>query len=395
MGHNFLIINLKDNQYLKLMDNLKFIDIVSKTREKSSFALEYLTQLYNYYNDNLKLPIKCSNPLACIKCFIPLPTRFLLSEQYTNEHSILKSLNNTYEFHGEPGNRLVYADKSLPYFDKVKTPIPFSFPVYGDNNVEILLSNVYYYEVTIEKKINNKNWEAECVSIGFGHSNTKFNTHVGWQDDSIGFHSDDGTIRFNCMNKSISITRNWGQGDIAGSGLIYVNKNEVQPFFTFNGNLIYISEKPIKINQPYLPIIGYDHSHSIKLNFSNSKFKFNIKKFINEKSDKIISTNNDFIEYYDISPYLNDIPHIPKKIIHPETGIISPFSWGPSTWNLLHNNLVSQITESQQNNQSLTITGSQPSTYFFNLETNTWESNTPSTFNFSGLTIIPNLFHKF
>jgi hypothetical protein len=305
------------------MDSLTFNEIIKKSKEDTGFALNYLKQIFNYYNDNLKVPIKCSNPLAAIKCFIPLPTRLLLSDIYTENHKIIKISDSEYQFHGKQGSRLVFSDKILPFISKNKIPIPFSYPVYDDDHVDIILSNVYYWEVTLGSKTAGINsWNGECVSIGFGHKNTNFESHVGWYNSSVGFHSDDGTIRLNCTNQDAKpITKTWESGDIAGAGIIYLGENKIKPFFTFNGKLIKIFEEPIIMSGPYFPMIGYDHSHSIKINFSNSKFKFNIKKLINEYSKTIISTENIFISDYDIGKYLNEQPYISKT--HPSNNFFS------------------------------------------------------------------------
>lgn len=285
------------------VDNLTFNEIIKKSKEDTGFASNYLKQIFNYYNDDLKLPIKCLYPLAAIKCFIPLPSRLLLSEIYTNNHKIIKISDSEYQFHGKQGHRIVFSDKMLPYISKNKQPIPFSFPVYDDNNVDIVLSNIYYYEVTIGAKTSGLNsWNGECISIGFGHKTTPFNSHVGWYNGSVGFHSDDGTVRLNCADNLIkSMTKAWVSGDTAGAGIIYLDKNKITPFFTFNGKMVMMFEGMLTLYGPYIPIIGYDHSHSIKINFSNNKFKFNIKKLINEYSKTVISTENNFINDYDVN----------------------------------------------------------------------------------------------
>ncbi len=303
------------------MDNLQFSQIISETKSDKKFALKYLIKLFNYYNDNLTLPVNCSNPLTAIRCFAPLPTRLLLSEIYQNEHKIIKN-NNEYQFHGKPGNRVVFADKILPfkYNDENQLsnlPIPFSFPLYENNEIEILLSNVFYYELTVCQTVNiqNNNWDNtsgwfnECISIGFANKNTPFKTHIGWCGDSFGYHSDDGTVRYNNSDASaIKISLSWQPGDTAGAGIIYVGANKIKPFFTLNGKLVYQYNNPIDISNPIFPAIGYDHSHSIKLNFSTEKFKFKLKKFIQSNSDIVISTKNSFIENYDIGNHLNDLP---------------------------------------------------------------------------------------
>jgi hypothetical protein len=298
------------------MDNLTFTEIISKSKDDKNFALKYLNQLFNYYNDNLQLEIKCLYPLAAIKCFIPLPTRLLLSDKYKSNDLIVKISDSEYQFKGHDGYRIVFSDKILPFeTPNNKMPIPFSFPLYNDSNVEIMLSNIYYWEVTIGENIIDS-WDGECVSIGFGHKNTRFESHAGWYDDSFGFHSDDGTVRHNITwEMTKKRTETWLQGDIAGAGLIYMGKNRIKPFFTFNGKLIYLYDKVYLMTNPFFPIIGYNHSNSIKINFSSSPFKFNIKQMINEYSKTIIQTQNQFIKNYDLGEYLN-FPPVPTQNIN-------------------------------------------------------------------------------
>ena len=294
------------------MNTLAFENIILETKTDKKFPIKYLTELYSY-NMNFILPVKSNSPLSAIKCFYPLPTKLLLSETYSGPHKIIKN-KNEYQFHGNPGKRIIFADKKLPFVsDKLKYPIPFSFPISTEFDVEIIASNVYYFEINLLDKQNKEPWEGECVSIGFGNNNIEINSHVGWYNDSIGFHSDDGTIRFNDSTSYTKIyTEPWQPGDIAGAGIIYVGKNEIKPFFTFNGKLIYMSGKTIKMKTPYFPVIGFDHSHSISVNFSTKPFVYNIKNLILKNSDYVISTENSFITNYDIGYILNEPPIFPK-----------------------------------------------------------------------------------
>lgn len=301
------------------MNTVPFEKIINEIKNDKNFSMRYLQELYNY-NMDLNLPIKSNSPLTSIKCFYPLPTRLLLTEDYTDQHKIIK-LKNEYQFHGIPGNRLIFADKKLPFITKkIKYPIPFSFPINNGNQIEIITSNVYYYEVKLLETQNIQHeWIGECVSIGFGNVKNDFNTHVGWSNNSIGFHSDDGTIRFNETYHTTKVYSNiWKSGDVAGAGVIFINKNTIKPFFTFNGKLIYMSEQTIELLLPYFPIIGYDHSKSIEINFSSKPFVFDIKNIIYKNSNIVISSENSFIIDYDIGNILNEQPNFnsDKKFIN-------------------------------------------------------------------------------
>ena len=110
------------------MNTLKFEQIIAETKQDKNLPQKYLQELYDY-NMDFVLPVSCTGPLSAIKCYYPLPTRLLLTEFYSNTHKIVKT-KNTYEFWGQQGNRIVFADKKLPWIsEKEKYPIPFAFPI--------------------------------------------------------------------------------------------------------------------------------------------------------------------------------------------------------------------------------------------------------------------------
>jgi hypothetical protein len=340
------------------MNILRFTEIIDETKKNKNFSLNYLFELYCYYCEAFTKPIICSNPLSAIKSFIPLPTRFLLSELYTNSNKILK-FNNEYQFHGTPGHRVLFSDKILPakkIKSNIKFPIPFTFPVHTNDNIEILQSNIYYYEVTILDKVNqpNTDFESPCVSIGFGLNTTPYNSHVGWYCDSIGYHSDDGTMRQNNINNTAKvISKSWANNDVAGAGMIWVSESKIKFFFTLNGKLIWISTEPYDIRGYYFPIIGYDHPNSISVNFSSSKFKYNIKNMIIEYSKEIISTDNDFINSYDIGLYLNEYPSIKKENNINLTNIINFININGSINNENNTGNIMNLINQENNTQNI------------------------------------------
>ena len=251
-------------------------------------GLEQLQKLYNNMN------ITCDRPLLATKCFVGLPTEFELTAYHIGNNLIIKNEPDDkeiiYSFKGIQGNRIIMGNHMIP--DSLINDIPFSFPIVCDNITEIIQSNIYYYEVTIMDIINiNNMWPSECVSIGFATNDNPINSHVGWFANSIGYHSDDGTVRYNNNKGAPIVSRACTTNDTMGAGMIYMNKNIVKYFFTLNGKVIYTSSIPIIMSKPYFPAIGYDHSHSIKVNFSTSEFKFNLKNFIVENNSNIINMN--------------------------------------------------------------------------------------------------------
>ena len=264
-------------------------DIISKSKDNKNYPLEYLSKLYNVKDIN---DIICTKPLTAINCYIPISTKLDITSYYVDQHKIIKN-NDTYKFMGTPGNRIIFSDNMLPFIQDTKHPIPFSFPVIQNNKLELLLSNIYYFELTITDTKNlNYNWATECISIGFASKNTPIKSHIGWYGNSIGYHSDDGTFRYNNLKEATVISRKWDVGDTVGTGVIYMGPNMIKPFYTLNGKLVFLFPDTIQINVPYYPAIGYDHPNSIGINFSTKEFKFDIKKMINENTQYVISTDN-------------------------------------------------------------------------------------------------------
>lgn len=299
------------------MNHLSFKEIIEKIKNKKDFGIKYLNNLFSFYGPNINNLIT-DKPLIFIHNFIPLPSRLLVDKRYSGCDIIINN-NNEYNYLGYITNnnktRILFADKSLPFFDNNPfkqdkiLPIPFTFPIIKDNETKLILSNIYYFEVTITDKKNiNMNWSNEAVSIGYGNKNTPFHSHVGWNNNSFGFHSDDGCFFFNNTKNSNKISEPWTK---AGAGIIFIDINKVKIFFTENGKLVYIMKEPVSIFDSYFPQVGYNHSHSIKVNFGQEKFIFDIENLIN--NNKIISTKNSFLLNNDIGLFLNPFPNKNNK----------------------------------------------------------------------------------
>ena len=278
------------------MIHLKFNEILNKSKENNDYPQKYIIDLFKVFNPK-NLPIISESYLSSIKCYMPLPTEFVITNKHINNNKIIKN-NNIYEFHGIKGNRIVQSNTLLPFYNKknVVSPLPFTFPIHTDDSIILTASNIYFYEVTILNNQSSNDWEEQCISVGYGSKDIPFESHVGWYANSFGYHSDDGTFRFNQTAHSIlNKSRPLKPGDTVGVGIIFLDDNNIKFFHTINEELIYEYDEKYKITKPYFPVIGYDHPNSISVNFSTSKFKFNIKSLINEYSNHVISTNNDFM----------------------------------------------------------------------------------------------------
>ena len=253
---------------------------------------EYIKYLLDtFFNFNNKHNIIIKNYYLTYKCFYPLPTK-LVTNGYLLNNKVTAD-DNVYCFDGTPKlNRVLFGNRLLPSHDK--DPIPFTFPIINkDNEIELLNSNVYYYELEILES-TRESWDNETISIGFSTINMAINSNPGWYPESFGFHLDDGTFQYNqVMLKNIAPV--CSKGDIVGIGIIYLEKNIYEPFVTFNGSLVKLNHLiTINIKNNLVPIVGYDHSHKIKLNFGNEKFIFDISNYLHNNT--VISCENKFIK---------------------------------------------------------------------------------------------------
>ena len=128
---------------------------------------------------------------------------------------------------------------------------------------------------------------------------------------SIGFCSDKVHITYDSnglikKNPYLNKTNKWITGDTVGIGFIHINPKLIKFFFTHNGQLLFTFNNIINtiLNNKIIPIIQFNHSHHIKLNFSNDIFVYDIKNLIN--CNLTLSSNNIFMENYDIN-YFNNI----------------------------------------------------------------------------------------
>lgn len=270
--------------------------------------LKYL--LEKYYNINLNATIINNNPFLNFSCFYPLPNSFEIS--HYEDMDKINQYNNIYEFIGTPTNdRIIFANRLLPHVNT--DPIPFTFPLkINDNTFELVNTNCFYYEITIGERIR-ESWDNETLSIGYGSITTPINCNPGWISDTIGYHLDDGSIQYdqNVVKENGPICN---IGDTMGCILVYTAPNYYKIFFTFNGSLIVNDDfnNNIFIKSQIVPMVGYDHSCKIKVNFGNDIFKFNIKSFYN--SNFIISQNNKFINNHHFINKINTNNTIKKKI---------------------------------------------------------------------------------
>jgi hypothetical protein len=293
---------------------------------------QYIKFLINqFYNFNKKYNVVINNLYLTYKSFYPLPTT-LVTEDYTLDNKIAK-VDNTYYLEGKPGIiRILFADRFIPHNDT--DPIPFTFPVIINNQIELLNSCVYYYEVTILENMLEP-WSNETISIGYGTTDIPINTNPGWMSNSFAYYLADGTFQYNQL-----LIKNVGPScktnDTFGAGIIYLDLNTYKPFFTYNGSLIIIDQiENIVSKNRLVPIIGFNYSNKIKVNFSNEEFKFNIKDYL--YNNKIISSKNIFLNLNNYINYINT-RHIIKNKLFSKINHVPMFSFTDMVIGIINQN---------------------------------------------------------
>ncbi len=296
----------------------------TKNKEIVNMYLQYLID--TFYNFNTYNKLISDNFYISLNSFHPLPTSFI-NEFDDLKTYVIKDDDNILSFIGVENQSItLFGNRPLPLF--TNNPVPFTFPIINNNNIELLNSNIYYYEVEMLEK-HRTSWNNENIVIGYGTYDSKLKMLPGLEYCSCGYFSFDGTFNNQCQK--ILKTNAWNEGDIAGIGLIYSNYEYI-PFITLNGILININIK-INITDILSPLIGINHSCKIKYNFGSYPFKFNIKDFLH--NNVIYSNINDFISSNcNIKKYSN-LDIVNNKISNSKIVLINPLI--PNLFNNINN----------------------------------------------------------
>ncbi|ELP92331.1 hypothetical protein EIN_122820 [Entamoeba invadens IP1] len=119
--------------------------------------------------------------------------------------------------------------------------------------------------------------------------------HVGWYNNSIGYHSDDGKVHSTLLTRDERDDEFYAYGNDIGFvnvvGCGYIQKTK-EVFFTINGNLL----GKYKIDFDELSAaIAFDVTKPITVNYGNLPFAFDVKKM--EVIDEVKDENEDYINY--------------------------------------------------------------------------------------------------
>lgn len=294
----------------------KILTLSKKDKKNKEIIITYLKYLIDtFYNFNTYNKLISNNFYISLNSFHPLPTSFI-TEFVDLSSYVIKENYNILSFIGSENQSItLFGDRPIPLLNN--NPVPFTFPIIINNNIELLNSNIYYYEVEMLEK-HRTPWNNENIVIGYGTYDSKLKISPGLEYCSCGYFSCDGTFNNQCQK--IKKSTSWNVGDIAGIGLIYYN-HEYIPFLTLNGILINVNIK-INITDVLSPLIGINHSCKIKYNFGSYPFKFNIKDYLH--NNVIYSNTNDFISSNcNIKKYSN-IDIVNNKISNSKIVLINP-----------------------------------------------------------------------
>ncbi|KAI1745068.1 concanavalin A-like lectin/glucanase domain-containing protein [Xylaria scruposa] len=169
-------------------------------------------------------------------------------------------------------------------------------------------AGIYYFEVML---ISKRRDETTTVCVGFVAKNTSLARPPGWEQESWGYHGDDGDIYSggNVGKKYKDTT--FSAGDIIGCG---VNFRTGQAFFTKNGANLGPAFRDIK--GKLYPVVGIKKAGEvIRVNFGQSPFVFKIDQVI-EKEQAMIkqAISRTSIERL-ASPHMNETELIQQLVL--------------------------------------------------------------------------------
>uniref|UniRef100_A0A8H7NFI9 Protein SSH4 n=1 Tax=Bionectria ochroleuca TaxID=29856 RepID=A0A8H7NFI9_BIOOC len=137
---------------------------------------------------------------------------------------------------------------------------------------------IYYYEVEI---VSSKK-DDTTIAVGFSTKNATLSRSIGWEPESWAYHGDDGRC-FTAHNSGRHFGPPFNQGDVIGCG---VNFRENTAFFTRNGVKIGSAFDDLR-GKLYPAISLKKPGESIRANFGQHPFVYNINDMVKEQREKI------------------------------------------------------------------------------------------------------------
>lgn len=133
----------------------------------------------------------------------------------------------------------------------------------------------------------------DCVAVGVGTRSFQFQSRMpGWDQQSYGYHGDDGGIFHASGGMLKQFGPKFGPGDTVGCGIDYVSRGI---FYTLNGKFLGYAWENISnevLQKDLFPVVGIDTNSPIHMNFGSvdsGPFQFDLSDFM-KKHEKQISS---------------------------------------------------------------------------------------------------------
>ena len=227
-----------------------------------------------------------------VQCTYPLPS---FAKIITKKSMMTAFISSFKYFSCSKGTEIAYTKKSKA---EHQFSIPFAYSI-KNSPAQLCfdLRSVFYYEIQIlpnmESSVsilpaavaNNIAARSDCVAVGLA---TKFflkdRRFPGWDNESYGYHGDDGAI-FHGRGRQIgTYGPKFGFNDTVGCGLNY---NNMSIFFTLNGKYLGTAFQNIKFSKPDIdlyPTVGIDAPCTVQFNYGKTPFRFDLLDYISRNN---------------------------------------------------------------------------------------------------------------
>jgi len=133
----------------------------------------------------------------------------------------------------------------------------------------------------------------DCVAVGVATRTFQFQSRMpGWDQQSYGYHGDDGGIFHASGGMLEQFGPKFGRGDTVGCGIDYISKGI---FYTLNGRFLGYAWKNIGddiLEKDFFPVVGIDTNSPIHMNFGSVEsgpFQFDLSNFLRKHEKRISS----------------------------------------------------------------------------------------------------------
>jgi hypothetical protein len=224
-----------------------------------------------------------------VQCAYPLPSFASVMRKKTMAYSFISCLQY---FSCSKASKIA----DMKWDTEHQFSMPFAY-VINNSPAQLCfdLRSVFYYEIQIisniessnsiapagAAEVNNAPARSDCVAVGLA---TKFflkdRRFPGWDNESFGYHGDDGAIFHGRGRQLDTYGPKFGLNDTVGCGLNY---NNMSIFFTLNGKNLGAAFKDIKFNRPDIdlyPTVGIDAPCTVKFNYGKTPFQFDLLDYI-------------------------------------------------------------------------------------------------------------------